>query len=216
MTVRLLLVDDFEIVRMGLRVALSDFDDFEVVGEAGTAEECLSITREVQPDVILMDVRLPDRSGIEACRDVLAEYSGIKVIMLTSYADEDAIVASVLAGAQGFVMKEVSVDALSKAIITVAAGETILDSTLTRRALAKLQDSGISKSKHPIEQLTERECEILTLIGQGLTNKEIAKTIYLSENTVRNYVSSILHKLGFKNRSQAAVYALEQKNKGIQ
>lgn len=212
MTIRLLLVDDFEIVRIGLRLALSFIDDFVIVGEAGTAEECIGKTREVQPDVILMDVRLPDRSGIEACREVLAEHSNTRVIMLTSYADEDAVVASIVAGAQGFVMKEGNSDALSKAIMTVAAGGTILDSVLTRNVLEKLQQ--IDSSKHSKEQLTEREYEILTLIGQGLTNKEIAQRIYLSENTVRNYVSSILHKLGFKNRSQAAVYSLEKKHKG--
>lgn len=210
MTIRLLLVDDHEIVRMGLRAALSDVDDFEIVGEAGTAEECIVKTQEVQPDVILMDVRLPKRSGIEACREVLAERSDIKVIMLTSYADEEAIVASILAGAQGFVMKEISRDTLSKAIITVATGGTILDSVLTRNILEKLRSNDSSKPLK--EHLTERESEILTLIGQGLTNKEIAQRTYLSENTVRNYVSSILHKLGFKNRTQATAYALEQKH----
>ncbi|AHF08183.1 response regulator [Desulfitobacterium metallireducens] len=212
MAIRLLLVDDHEIVRMGLRAVLSDVNDLEIVGEAGTAEECIEKTREVQPDVILMDVRLPVRSGIEACREVLAERSDIKVIMLTSYADEDAIVASILAGAQGFVMKEVSSDALSKAIMTVASGGTILDSVLTRNVLEKLQHNDSPKLQK--EHLTERECEILILIGQGFTNREIARSTFLSENTVRNYVSSILHKLGFKNRSQATVYALEQKHKG--
>ncbi|WP_425806216.1 response regulator [Desulfitobacterium sp. Sab5] len=211
MTIRLMLVDDHEIVRMGLRAALSDVQDFEIVGEAGTAEECTVKTREVQPDIILMDVRLPKRSGIEACREVLAERPDIKVIMLTSYADEDAVVAAILAGAQGFVMKEVSSEALTKAIMTVSAGGTILDSVLTRSVLAKLQHNDTSKS--PKEHLTERESEILILIGRGLTNKEIARRTYLSENTVRNYVSSILHKLGFKNRSQATAYALEQKHK---
>lgn len=212
MSIRLLLVDDHEIVRMGLRAVLSDNDSFEIVGEAGTAEECIEKTREVQPDVILMDVRLPRRSGIEACREVLAERSNIKVIMLTSYADEDAVVASILAGAQGFVMKEVSSDALSKAIMTVATGGTIVDSVLTRSVLEKLKNSDSSKTQR--EHLTEREYEILNLIGQGHTNREIAHHTYLSENTVRNYVSSILHKLGFKNRSQATAYALEQKHKG--
>lgn len=211
MSIRLLLVDDHEIVRMGLRAALSDVHDFEIVGEAGTAEECILKTRRVQPDVILMDVRLPKQSGIEACREVLAERSDIKVIMLTSYADEDAIVAAILAGAQGFVMKEVSSETLAKAILTVSTGGTILDSVLTRSVLAKLQHDDSSRS--PQEHLTERENEILSLIGQGLTNKEIAQSTYLSENTVRNYVSSILHKLGFKNRSQATVYALEHKFK---
>lgn len=212
MSIRLLLVDDHEIVRMGLRAVLSDDENFEIVGEAGTAEECIEKAREVQPEVILMDVRLPGRSGIEACREVLAERSNIRVIMLTSYADEDAVVASILAGAQGFVMKEVSSDALSKAIMTVASGGTIVDSVLTRSVLEKLKNNDSSKTQK--EHLTEREYEILNLIGQGFTNREIAHHTYLSENTVRNYVSSILHKLGFKNRSQATAYALEQKHKG--
>lgn len=204
MAIRLLLVDDSEIVRMGLRVALSDVNDIKIVGEAGTAEECISQAMEIQPDVILMDVRLPNRSGIEVCREILSKCPDIKVIMLTSYADEDAVVASILAGAQGFIMKEIGIEALSKAILTVAKGGTILDSLLTRNVLEKLQSNVPSNQLK--EHLTERESGILTLIGQGLTNKEIARSIYLSENTVRNYVSSILHKLGFKNRSQAAVY----------
>lgn len=210
MTVRILLVDDSEIVRMGVRMVLADVEGFEVVGEAGTADESVARARELLPDIVLMDVRLPDRSGIEACRDILAENPTSRVIMLTSHADDEAVVASILAGAQGFVMKEVSIEALTASIHAVSQGETILSPTLTRRVLEKLRGGQTARMQEP---LTQREVEILFLIGEGLTNREIAQRAYLSENTVRNYVSSILRKRGFKNRSQAAVYAQEKGQK---
>lgn len=208
MTVRILLVDDSAIVRMGVRMALADVDGFDVVGEAGTAEESVERARELVPDIVLMDVRLPDRWGIEACRDILAENPSSRVIMLTSHADDDAVVASILAGAQGFVVKEVSIEALTASIRSVSQGEPILSHTLTLSVLEKLRGGQTARMQEP---LTQREVEILSLIGEGLTNREIAQRAYLSENTVRNYVSSILRKRGFKNRSQAAVYAQEKK-----
>ena len=205
MRVRILLVDDSEIVRMGVRMVLADVQGFEVVGEAGTADESVERARELAPDVVLMDVRLPDRSGIEACRDILAENPATRVIMLTSHADDDAALASILAGAQGFVLKEVSIEALTTSIRAVSQGETILDPTLTRTMVEKLRGG---QAESPLQEpLTAREVEILALIGEGLTNREIAGRAFLSEYTVRNYVSSILRKRGFKNRSQAAVYA---------
>lgn len=208
MTVRILLVDDSAIVRMGVRMALADVDGFDVVGEAGTAEESVERARELVPDIVLMDVRLPDRWGIEACRDILAENPSSRVIMLTSHADDDAVVASILAGAQGFVVKEVSIEALTASIRSVSQGEPIPSHTLTLSVLEKLRAGQTARMQEP---LTQREVEILSLIGEGLTNREIAQRAYLSENTVRNYVSSILRKRGFKNRSQAAVYAQEKK-----
>lgn len=211
MMVRILLVDDSEIVRMGVRMALADVEGLEVVGEAATADESVERAREMLPDIVLMDVRLPDRSGIEACRDILAENASTRVIMLTSYADDEAVLASILAGAQGFVMKEVSIEALTTSIRAVSQGETILNPAMTRSMVEKLRD-GQAESRMR-EPLTPREGEILALIGEGLTNRGIAERAYLSENTVRNHVSSILRKRGFKNRSQAAVYAQERKGR---
>lgn len=210
MAIRLLLVDDHEIVRMGLATALGYNDEFQVIGNAGTMAEAISQALTLKPDVIIMDVRLPDGTGIEACREILSECPQIKVIMLTSYADEEAVIASVIAGASGFVMKEVGSQAICQAVITVAEGRIIMDSNLTRHAIEKMRhpddDSKAGK------RLNEKEKKILELIAMGKTNKEIAFATYFSENTVRNYVSNILHKLGFKNRSQLTAYFLEGKH----
>lgn len=208
MVVRLLIVDDHEILRMGLRMALERVEDFEVVGEAGTKSEAITQANVLQPDVIVMDVRLPDGSGIEACREILSDYPQTKVIILTSYADEEAVVASLLAGSSGFIMKEMGSSALCQAIKTVAAGGQIMDASLTSRISEKMK---LMKAKAPREPLTEREMQILELIAQGMNNRDIASTLYLGHSTVRNYVSSILHKLGFSNRSQITAYVLERK-----
>lgn len=209
MTIRIFLVDDHEIVRMGLTMALGRVDEFTVVGEAATRAEAVARALELLPDVIVMDVRLPDGSGIEACREILGEYPHIKVIMLTSYADEEAVIASILAGAKGFVMKEMGSAALCQAIKTVAAGGKIMD--VNSRIIEKMKYQATSMQ----EPLTEREQEILGWIAQGKTNVEIAKITYLSPNTVRNYVSNILRKLGFTNRSQITAYAMERKYEGF-
>lgn len=211
MAIRLLLVDDHEIVRMGLTTALGYTDEFQVVGNAGTMAEAITQAQILRPDVIIMDVRLPDGTGIEACREILPQCPQTKVIMLTSYADEDAVIASVIAGASGFVMKEVGSDALRQAITTVVTGGIIMDGNLTRHALEKMkhpdEDSKVGKG------LSEREKGILALVAQGKTNKEIAFETYLSEYTIRNYVSGILHKFGFKNRSRLTAYILEDKHR---
>jgi two-component system response regulator DevR len=210
MAIRLLLVDDHEIVRMGLEAVLGYMDEFQVVGNAGTMAEAITQAQILKPDVIIMDVRLPDGTGIEACRAILPQCPQTKVIMLTSYADEDAVIASVIAGASGFVMKEVGSDALRQAISTVVTGGIIMDGNLARRALERMKhpddDSKVGK------RLSEREKGILALVARGMTNKEIAFETYLSEYTIRNYVSVILHKLGFKNRSQLTAYSLEDKH----
>ncbi len=208
MTIRLLIVDDHEILRMGLRMALERVEDFEVVGEAGSKNEAIAQTKALQPEIIVMDVRLPDGTGIEACREIMVDYPQAKVIMLTSYADEEAVFASVLAGSKGFIMKEMGSAALCQAIKTVAVGGTIIDAKLTNRISEKMK---LLTAETPSEPLTERETEILELIAQGKNNKEIAEILYLSYSTIRNYVSNILHKLGYSNRSQATAYALERK-----
>lgn len=210
MVIRLLLVDDHEIVRMGLETALGYSKEFQVVGNAGTMAEAISQASILKPDVIIMDVRLPDGTGIEACREILSQSPQTKVIMLTSYADEDAVIASVMAGASGFVLKEVGSDAIRKAITTVVSGGAIMDSNLTRHALEKMNH--LDENSEMEKRLSKREKGILTFIARGMTNKEIAFETYLSEYTIRNYVSGILHKLGFKNRSQLTAYILEDKH----
>jgi two-component system, NarL family, response regulator DevR len=191
---------------MGLTMALNRVEEFTIVGEAATKAEAVAKAIALQPDVIVMDVRLPDGTGIEACRDILAHCPQIKVIMLTSYAVEEAVISSILAGATGFIMKEMGSSALCQAIKTVAAGGKIMD--VNTHILEKVKDLQGSPQKEP---LSDREQEILKLIAQGMTNKEIAQNMYLSSNTVRNYVSNILHKLGFTNRSQITAYVMEHK-----
>ncbi len=208
MKVRILIVDDHEILRMGLRIALTRVENFEVVAEAGSMSEAITQTKALQPEVIVMDVRLPDGTGIEACREILADYPQTKIIMLTSYADEEAVIASLLAGAKGFIMKEMGSTALCQAIKTVVVGGEIIDAKLTSRISEKMK---FLMAKTSSEPLTERETEILEFIAQGKSNKEIAEILYLGYSTVRNYVSSVLHKLGYSNRSQATAYALERK-----
>ena len=208
MKVRILIVDDHEILRMGLRIALTRVENFEVVAEAGSMSEAITQTKALQPEVIVMDVRLPDGTGIEACREILADYPQTKIIMLTSYADEEAVIASLLAGAKGFIMKEMGSTALCQAIKTVVVGGEIIDAKLTSRISEKMK---FLMAKTSSEPSTERETEILELIAQGKSNKEIAEILYLGYSTVRNYVSSVLHKLGYSNRSQATAYALERK-----
>ncbi|HBP63095.1 MAG TPA: DNA-binding response regulator [Desulfosporosinus sp.] len=202
--ISVLLVDDHEMVRVGLATILNRSPQFEVVGEASMCEEAIEKAFQLIPDVIVMDIRMPGRSGIEACRDILAQHPEIKVLMLTSYADEEAVVASIISGAKGYVLKKIGSRALMAAIVKVMQGESLIDQDLLVKVMNRLQ----KEKDSPEEKLSEREKQILLLIGQGKTNKEIAKTIFLSEKTVRNYVSSILHKLNLAHRSQAAVYAV--------
>ena len=203
---RILIVDDHDVVREGLRALLSRRDGFEIVGQAGTVAEALAEARRSQPDVIVMDVRLPDGSGIEACRDIREERPETKVIMLTSYADEDAVFASILAGAAGYVLKQTRGNALADAISAVSRGESLLDSAVTQKVLERVRHSNERKADDPLSSLTEQEHRILGLIAEGKTNKEIAGEVYLSDKTVKNYVSSILSKLNLRRRSEAAAF----------
>ncbi len=204
--IRILLVDDHEVVRIGLATLLRRHEDFEVVGEAGTAAEAVEMAVRLRPNVVVMDIRLPDNSGIEACREIRASVPGARVIMLTSYADDEAMFASIMAGAEGYVLKMIGSDALVKAVQTVAKGEPLLDPTVTRRLVAYLQDRQAGRQRY--ESLSDQEVRILHLIADGKTNKEIAAEVFLSEKTVRNHVSNILSKLGLSNRTQAAAYVL--------
>lgn len=205
--IRLLMVDDHEVLRLGLRTLFSEAGGFEVVGEAGTMAEAISKARELDPDVILMDVRLPDGSGVEACREIRTQRPQTCVLFLTSYADDAAVLATILAGAQGFLLKEVGSDELLRAVRTVAGGQSILDPAVTQRVLARVQTLWSSTSTDPKgEALSPQEHRVLALVAEGKTNKEIAVALNLSEKTVGNYLSNVFQKLNISRRSQAAVY----------
>ncbi|MFZ5814504.1 MAG: response regulator transcription factor [Bacillota bacterium] len=202
---RVLVVDDHEVVRLGLVTLLKRHPGFEVVGEAGSAREALELVARHLPDVVVMDVRMPEISGIEACREIVAAHAQVRVIMLTSYADDAAAVSAVMAGAAGFMLKQVSGPELIRAIETVGRGGSLLDPMLASRVLSEMRARASQRSGE--DELTEQERNVLYLIGEGKTNREIAATLFLSEKTVRNYVSNILQKMGFVNRSQIAAYA---------
>ncbi len=203
---RIMLVDDHDVVREGLRALLSRREGFDVVAQAASVREAIAEAARTQPDVIVMDVRLPDGSGIEACREIREARPETRVIMLTSYADEEAVFASILAGAAGYVLKQTRSGALADAITAVARGESLLDSAVTQKVLERVRAASRPKSDDPLGALTEQEHKILVLIADGKTNKEIAAEVYLSDKTVKNYVSSILSKLNLRRRSEAAAF----------
>jgi len=202
---RILLVDDHDVVREGLRALLSRREGFDVVSQAGTVAESISEAKRVKPDVIVMDVRLPDGSGIEACREIREAMPETKVIILTSYADDEAVFASILAGASGYVLKQTRGSALADAIAAVARGESLLDPAVTQRVMERVR-AGKSKADDPLDVLNAQERKILELIAEGKTNKEIAGEVFLSDKTVKNYVSNILTKLNLRRRSEAAAF----------
>jgi len=206
--IRVMLVDDHEVVREGLKALFNRRDGMTVVGEAGTVAQSIEVAAAVRPDVVVMDLRLPDGSGIEACREIRSELPNAKVIMLTSYADEEAVMSSILGGASAYLLKQTRGSQLAEAIEGVARGESLLDPAVTLRVLEEVRKSaaGNSVNASPEAQLTENEQKILYLIAEGKTNREIAAEIYLSDKTVKNYVSNILSKLNMKRRSEAAAY----------
>jgi DNA-binding NarL/FixJ family response regulator len=202
-----MLVDDHEVVREGLKALLNRRDTLSVVGEAGTVAQAIEVAARERPDVVVMDLRLPDGTGIEACREIRSQLPETKVIMLTSYADEDAVMASILGGASAYLLKQTRGSQLAEAILGVARGESLLDPQVTMRVLEEVRKSAAGKtSAGPESQLNENEQKILLLIAEGKTNREIAAEIYLSDKTVKNYVSNILSKLNMKRRSEAAAY----------
>ncbi|MFO7292619.1 MAG: response regulator transcription factor [Actinomycetes bacterium] len=204
MATKVLLVDDHEVVRRGLAAMLSVHEDIEVVGEAASADEAVKRVGLDQPDVVVMDVRMPDKSGIEACREILANFPDVRVLMLTSYADEEALMASIMAGASGYVLKRVKGADLIEDIRRVARGESLLDPDMVERLFERLRHG--TREDPKLAQLTEQERKILDLIADGLTNRQIAEKMFLAEKTVKNYVSTILAKMGMSNRSEAAAY----------
>ena len=205
MSIRVFLLDDHEIVRAGLRSLLETEVDFVLVGEAGTAREALDRIPPTRPDVAILDVRLPDGSGIEVCREIRSSSPEIACVMLTSYADDEALFAAIMAGAAGYVLKQVGATSLVDDIRRVAAGESLLDPALTERVLERLQDQ--SDEDPLLANLTPQERRILDLVADGQTNRQIAGTLFLAEKTVKNYVSNLLAKLGMQRRTQAASYA---------
>ncbi len=209
---RILLVDDHEIVRRGLKTVLEDNGDFVVIGEAGTVKQGVAEALRLKPDVIVMDLRLPDGSGVEACRQIRARAPGSKVVILTSYTDNDALYSAVMAGAAGYVLKDLDARQLRETLTTVAEGGSLLDPKMTTVVLERMR---LGATRHPADDpfstLTPQEDRILSLIGDGLTNREIAGQVNLSEKTVKNYVSHIYSKLHVERRSQATGLATERR-----
>ena len=203
--IRVMLCDDHELVRRGLSSILEGVGGITVVAEAGDADAALKAVETSRPDVVIMDVRLPGRSGIEACREIRSAYPETKVLMLTAHSDDEALFSSIMAGAAGFVLKQVRGGDLVGAIRQVARGESLLDPTVTARVLARLRGEG-TQVNDGITELTGQERKILDLVAEGMTNRQIAEKVFLAEKTVKNYVSNILLKLGLSRRAEAAAF----------
>lgn len=208
------LLDDHEVVRTGLRALLEACEDIEVVGEADTVAEALIKIPAVQPNVAILDVRLPDGSGVEVCREVRSTSPDIACVMLTSYADDEALIASIMAGAAGYVLKQVGSLDLLDTIRRAGAGESLLDPALTDRVLERLREG--PKTDPRLASLTPQERKILDLIAEGYTNRQIADNMFLAEKTVKNYVSNLLAKLGMERRTQAATFAARLNERSAQ
>ncbi|MFD0429818.1 response regulator [Streptomyces zhihengii] len=200
------LVDDHEVVRRGVHELLSGEADIEVVGEAGTAADALVRIVATAPDVAVLDVRLPDGSGVEVCREIRSQNENIACLMLTSFADDEALFDAIMAGASGYVLKAIRGNELLTAVRDVAAGRSLLDPVATARVLERLRDGNKPRGDDLLAHLTDQERRILDLIGEGLTNRAIGERLHLAEKTIKNYVSSLLSKLGMERRSQAAAY----------
>jgi two-component system, NarL family, response regulator DevR len=205
MTVRIFLLDDHEVVRRGVRELLEVEDDLEVVGEAGTAEEALQRIPATSPDVAIIDMRLPDGNGVEVCREVRSRNAAVQCVVLTSFADDEALFDSIMAGAAGYLLKQIKGTDLVDAVRRVAAGQSLLDPTVTERVLERLRKG--PEQDERLSRLTEQERKILDLIAEGLTNRQIGERMFLAEKTVKNYVSNLLAKLGMERRTEAAVFA---------
>lgn len=209
MTLRILLVDDHEVVRLGLKSLLEHHTEFEIIAEAAAETDAVQKALLYQPDIVLMDIRLSGGSGIEACQQIVDQLPDTKVIMLTSYAEDEMLFAAIRAGATGYVLKQVGGNDLIRAIEAAARGEAMLDPSLTQRVFSEIRTSIQKEEAAAFTDLTAQEMQVLALIAEGRTNREIASALFLSEGTVRNYVSSILSKLGVSNRAEAAAYAIQ-------
>ena len=208
---RVFLLDDHEVVRRGLREMVDAEADLQVVGEASTAEEALARIPPTRPDVAVLDVRLPDGNGVEVCREVRSRHSDVQCLILTSFADDEALFQAIMAGASGYLLKQIKGPDIVEGIRRVAMGQSLLDPTLTSRVLERLR-SGPEEDER-LSTLTEQERRILDLIAEGFTNRQIAQTVHLAEKTVKNYVSNLLSKLGMERRTEAAVFATKLSSK---
>ncbi len=208
---RLLVVDDHEVVRQGLVALLDRREAFQVVAEAGTVAESLEMARKFEPDIVIMDVRLPDGSGIEACREIRADLPVTKVVILTSYPDEEAVLSAIIAGASGYLLKQIRARDLVAALEAVGRGESLLDPAVTEKVLERVRRIATGTFTDELASLTQQEQKILLLVAEGKTNKEIAAEVYLSDKTVKNYVSSILSKLNLERRAQAAAFVAKHR-----
>ncbi|MFJ3306679.1 response regulator [Streptomyces sp. NPDC086549] len=212
--IRVFLLDDHEVVRRGVRDLLNDEPDITVVGEAGTVEQALVRVPALRPQVAVLDVRLPDGDGVTVCRELRSHMPDLACLMLTSFDDEEALLDSIMAGASGYVLKQIQGTDLVSAVRTVAAGQSLLDASATTRLMARLRGAQEQEQEpDTLPGLTDREREILTLIGEGLTNRQIGERLYLAEKTVKNHISRLLAKLGVERRVQAAVIATQAQDR---
>ena len=211
MAIRVMLVDDHEIVRRGIADLIGTADDLEVVGEAAGVEEALARTPQVNADVAVLDVRMPDGNGIELCRELKSQLPSLQCLMLTSYADDDALFDAIMAGASGFVLKQVLGLDLLDAIRAVGAGGSLLDPKTTAALMNRIRRE--REEQNPLNALTEQERAVFDLIGEGMTNRQIGEKLFLAEKTIKNYVSHLLNKLGMQRRTQAAVLAAELRSR---
>lgn len=209
MKIRIIIVDDHEIVRLGLKSLLDQYPQYEVVSEAKNAKEAITQVEAFNPDIVLMDIRLPGKSGIDACEEIKLHYPDVKVIMLTSYAEDEMLFSAIKAGASGYVLKQIDSIGLAKSIEAVARGEASLDPAVTQRVFQEVRRAVKDEEAASFTELSQQEKMVLKLVSEGKTNREIAQSLYLGEGTVRNYVSSILSKLSVSNRAEAAAYAVE-------
>lgn len=206
---RVLLVDDHEVVRLGLKSLLERHSQFDVIGEASNAREAMEMVSNYHPDVVVMDIRLPGTSGIEACEEITNRFPETRVIILTSYAEDEMLFSAIRAGASGYMLKQIGGEDLIKALEAVGRGEALLDPAVTQRVFQEVRRAVKEEEASAFAHLSQQEKHVLLLVSEGKTNREIAKALFLGEGTVRNYVSSILSKLGVNNRAEAAAYAVE-------
>lgn len=213
--IRVLLADDHEVVRVGVKVLLQQHPTLHVVAEAGTGEEAVKQAIDHRPDVVVMDIRMPGMSGIDACRQIVQQLPGTRVIMLTTYAEDEQLLAAIRAGAAGYVLKRIGSDELVRTIERVARGESAIDPTLTAAVFKEVIQSEKNKEISVFSDLSPQELRVMALIADGLTNREIAGRLFLGEGTVRNYVSSLLSKLNLSNRAEAAAFAVRHHAKDL-
>ncbi|MDO9546160.1 MAG: response regulator transcription factor [Pelolinea sp.] len=206
---KIIIVDDHEVVRLGLKSILDQYPQYKVISEASSADEAVQKVKELKPDIVLMDIRLPGKSGIEACEEITATHPKIKVIMLTSYAEDEMLFSAIKSGASGYVLKQINSEGLIQSLDAVARGEASLDPAVTQRVFQEVRRAVIGEEAASFSSLSQQEKMVLKLVAEGNTNKKIASALFLGEGTVRNYVSSILSKLDVSNRAEAAAYAVE-------